>query len=68
MLLINPILGQEEFNAQNIENLGLGILTKNITEDLKLMLLNLSKYQENFNHLQHKDTQQIFTQFFKDKL
>lgn len=68
MLLINPIPGQEEFNAQNIENLGLGILTKNITEDLKLMLLNLSKYQENFNHLQHKDTQQIFTQFFKDKL
>lgn len=68
MILINPIPGQEEFNAQNVENLGLGMLSTNVVEDLKNMLLNLSQYQENFNNIQSIDTQQIFTNFFKDIL
>lgn len=66
MLLINPIPGQEELNAYNIEHLGLGLLAKNINQDLKIMLLNLSTYQKNFDKLIYNDTQQIFTHFFKD--
>ncbi len=68
MILINPIPGQEEINAQNIENLGLGMLSNNVAEDLKIMLLNLPNYEENFKNLQSIDTQQIFTTFFKDIL
>lgn len=68
MLLINPIPGQEELNALNIENLGLGKLSKNIIEDVKFMLENLEQYQNNFSTIQTYDTQNIYQKFFKDIL
>lgn len=66
MLLINPIPGQEELNAQSIVNLGLGMLSTNVVTDLKTMMLNLSKYEQNFDNLPKYDTQQIYQNFFKD--
>lgn len=66
MLLINPIPGQEEFNAHNIESLGLGKLSSNIIADVKYMMENLETYQNSFNNIQTYDTQNIYQQFFKD--
>ena len=67
MLLINPIPGQEEFNAKNIESLGVGLLSKNIIEDLKFMLFNLEQYQQKFENLPKYNTEKIIKEFFRRK-
>lgn len=66
MLLINPIPGQEELNAKSIENLGLGMLSSDIINDLKYMLSNLSNYEQNFENLPQYNTQEIYQHFFKE--
>lgn len=68
MLLINPIPGQEELNAHNIENLGLGKLSTNLVEDLKHMLNHLPTYVSQFEKITKHDTQNIYQKHFKDIL
>jgi processive 1,2-diacylglycerol beta-glucosyltransferase len=64
MLLINPIPGQEELNAENIETLGLGKLSGNLIDDLSFMIDNLNIYENNFNKLTSYDSLKIISDFY----
>jgi processive 1,2-diacylglycerol beta-glucosyltransferase len=65
MLLINPIPGQEELNAENIEALGLGKLSSNLIDDLNFMLNHLNIYENNFDKLSSYDSLKIISDFYK---
>ena len=64
MVLINPIPGQEELNAETIENLGLGKLSLNLIKDLTLVINNLSQYHNNFEKLNIVDSLNIIRNFY----
>ena len=66
MLLINPIPGQEEFNAQNIEERKLGKLSTNIIADIKFMLSNLDDFNLQYEKELTYNTQEIILSHFKE--
>lgn len=67
MLLINPIPGQEEFNAQNIEERKLGKLSTNIIDDIKYMLNNIEDFNVQYKKELTHNTQDIILSHFKEK-
>lgn len=66
MLLINPIPGQEEFNAQNIEERKLGKLSNNIIDDIKYMLNNIEDFNVQYKKELTHNTQDIILSHFKE--
>lgn len=64
MLLINPIPGQEEHNAQLLTQLGVAMLSKNFLLDLDYMLNNLEIFKTACNNIDSLPTESIF----KEKL
>jgi processive 1,2-diacylglycerol beta-glucosyltransferase len=65
MVLINPIPGQEELNAENIEKLGLGKLSFDLVNDLNSVISELPEYQNNFSKLTAVDSLNIMKDFYK---
>lgn len=66
MLLINPIPGQEEFNAQNIEERKLGKLSTNIIAEIKFMLSNLDDFNLQYEKELTYNTQEIILSHFNE--
>lgn len=59
MLLINPIPGQEEHNAELLTKQGVAKLSKNLINDLDSMLSNLDSFKAAFNNLPSLQTEKI---------
>lgn len=66
MLLINPIPGQEEFNAKNIEQRNLGKLSTDIINDMKFMLKDLDKFTQQYQQENKNNTEEIISSYFKE--
>lgn len=66
MLLINPIPGQEEFNAKNIEQRHLGKLSTDIINDIKFMLNDLDKFTQQYQQENKHNTEEIISSYFKE--
>ena len=56
MLLVNPIPGQEEHNAEYLESLNIAKWSKNINTDLNNILNQINNYKNSFSTIEHLNT------------
>jgi processive 1,2-diacylglycerol beta-glucosyltransferase len=68
MLLINPIPGQEEHNAEILTKLGVAVLAKNLLDDIDYMFKNLNQFEIALNNLPTLNSQLLFQEEIKKLL
>ena len=68
MLLVNPIPGQEEHNAEYLESLGIAKLSSNVNVDMEKILEDIEKYKKSFDNILTYNTEELIKNKIRDIL